>query len=340
MAPGSPAVAGGGSAVVGTGVIRRQGRRRLSTRWRLLLRDVSATAAVGVLLVLLLVAFLGPLLIGDLGTKQNLAASNVHPFTLGHGWGYVLGSDALGRSMFGRMILATRTSLLICIPAVLISCVVGSLWGMWAGYHRRWREVVSMRIADVILSFPSLLLTVVILFIFSPSATNIVLILAVTRIPVYLRTARAEAAELRSRGFVEAARTFGGSTVEVVRLHLVPTLLPTLLTIATLDFGYVMLAESALSFLGIGVQSPDVSLGLMVSDGRQYLESAWWLTVLPGVVIILTTVSLNLVAAWLRLANDPGQRSRMELRAGRRSGAVAVQAVAAVAPPTREVVKS
>jgi peptide/nickel transport system permease protein len=287
-------------------------------RLRLLLRDLTATAALIVLVGAALIAFVGGHFANHLGIIQNLALSNMRPFTLDHGWSYVLGTDALGRSVLGRLVLAARTSFAICIPTVLLSSVIGSLWGIWAGYHRGWREAVSMRVADVILTFPSLLLAVVILFILSPSMVNIVLILTITRIPVYLRTARAEAAELRSRVFVDAARTFGAKSSTIIRRHLVPTVLPTLVTVATLEFGYVMLAESSLSFLGIGVQSPDVSLGLMVADGRQYLQTYWWLSVLPGLVIIGVTVSLNLLAAWLRIVNDPGQRWRLELPTSRR----------------------
>jgi peptide/nickel transport system permease protein len=210
-----------------------------------------------------------------------------------------------------RLIVASRTTLSVAIPAVVISAVVGSLIGMWAGFYRGWRETVAMRVADVIMSFPSLLLAVVVLYVFSPSAANIVAVLALTRIPVYLRTARAESAELQSRLFVDAARTFGASAPSIITRHVLPIVLPTLLTVATLDFCYVMLAESSLSFLGIGIQPPDVSWGLMVAQGRTYLNSAWWLSFFPGLAIVITTVSATILAAWARIATDPGQRWRL-----------------------------
>lgn len=286
--------------------------------WKLLFKDKVATAAAGVLFLVALVALVGPTLVGDLATKQNLAAINQPPFSLDAGWEFFLGSDALGRSMIARLVLATQTTLLVAIPAVLISLVIGSLWGVWAGFHRGWRETVSMRFADVVMSFPSLLLAVVVLYVFSPSIANIVLILAITRIPIYLRTARAESAELRSRTFVDAARTFGAGPSAIIGRHVIPVVLPTMITLATLEFCYVMLAESSLSFLGIGIQSPDVSWGLMVSQGRQYLQTAWWLSFFPGVSIIITTVAANILAAWLRIATDPGQRWRLTLPRSRR----------------------
>ncbi|MGB3351879.1 MAG: ABC transporter permease [Mycobacterium sp.] len=286
---------------------------------RLLLKDTFATLAALVLLSVALVALVGPTLMGDLATAQNLSAANRPPFSPDAGWEFILGSDPLGRSMLARLVLATQTTLLVAIPAVLISLVVGSLWGVWAGYHRGWRETASMRFADVVMSFPSLLLAVVVLYVFSPSVANIVLILAITRIPIYLRTARAESAELRSRTFVDAARTFGAGPNAIIRRHVIPVVLPTMITLATLEFCYVMLAESALSFLGIGIQPPDVSWGLMVSQGRQYLQTAWWLSFFPGLCIIVTTVSANILAAWLRIATDPGQRWRLTLPRTRRT---------------------
>jgi peptide/nickel transport system permease protein len=281
--------------------------------FRLLLKDRFATVSALVLVFVGLTAILGPALMGDLATKQNLLFANKAPFTLAHGWEYFLGSDSLGRSMLARLVVASRTTLSVAVPAVAVALVIGSLWGVWAGYHRGWRENVSMRIADVIMSFPSLLLAVVVLYVFSPSAANIVLILALTRIPIYLRTARAESAELQSRTFVDAARTFGAKPSAIIVRHVIPVVLPTLLTLATLEFCYVMLAESSLSFLGIGIQPPDVSWGLMVSQGRQYLQTAWWLSIFPGVAIVVTTIAANVLAAWLRIATDPAQRWRLAL---------------------------
>ncbi len=298
------------------------GDKKLSL-FRLLLRDKFATLASLVLVFVGLTALFGPMLVGDLATQQNLQTANRAPFTLDDGWAFFLGSDSLGRSVLARLVVATRTTISVALPAVGLALVIGSLWGVWAGYHRGWRETISMRIADVIMSFPSLLLAVVVLYVFNPSIANIVLILTITRIPIYLRTARAESAELQSRTFVDAARTFGARPNAIIGRHVVPIVLPTLLTLATLEFCYVMLAESALSFLGIGIQPPDVSWGLMVSQGRQYLQTAWWLSILPGLAIVITTIAANVLAAWLRIATDPAQRWRLALprsRGARRFG--------------------
>ncbi|GAB3242940.1 ABC transporter permease [Kineosporia babensis] len=279
----------------------------------LLLKDKVATLAALVLCFVFLTAVFGPMLVAEQAREQNLLNANAEPFTLDGGWLNFLGTDPLGRSVLARLIVASRTTLSVAVPAVLLSLVIGSLIGMWAGYHRGRRETVVMRIADIILSFPSLLMAVVVLYIFSPSSANLVLVLAITRIPIYLRTARAESAELQSRLFVDAARTFGTKPTAIIFRHVLPIILPTLLTVATLDFCFVMLSESSLSFLGIGIQPPSVSWGLMVAQGRTYLQTAWWLSFFPGLAIVITTVSATVLASWARLATDPAQRWRLTL---------------------------
>jgi peptide/nickel transport system permease protein len=310
----TPAVdAGGTEAILTTKADRRQlkrdgGRPSLFT---LLLRDKFATTAAIVLIVIILTSLVAPLLVSDLAQRPDLPNRNLPPFSVGEGWQFILGSDAIGRSMLARMMIAGGTSLGVSLAAVVVAGIIGTAWGIWAGYHRGWRESLSMRIGDIIMSFPSLLLAVVILYIFAPSAANIVLVLALTRIPIYLRTARAETAELRTRMFVDAARNFGASPATIMGRHIFPNVLPTIVSLATLEFCYVMLAESSLSFLGIGIQPPDLSWGLMVSQGREYLSIAWWQSVLPGLSIVITTVCANVLAAWLRIATDPGQRWRL-----------------------------
>jgi peptide/nickel transport system permease protein len=300
-------------------------KRRRQKLWQLLGKDKFAAVAAVILGLVVLTALLGPWLIGDRAARQDLRAS-LRPPSFDHGFFGLLGTDVLGRSVLARLIEAAGTTLSVAVPAVLCSLVVGSAIGMWAGYHGGFRESLAMRVADVILSFPSLLLAVVVLYVFSSSAANIVLILAFARIPIYLRTARAESAELRTRLFVDAARTFGTKSWPTIYRHLLPIILPTLLTVATLDFCFVMLSESSLSFLGIGIQPPDVSWGLMVAQGRQYLQTAWWIAVLPGVAIVVTTVSATILAAWVRLATDPAQRWRLTMAKRRRGGVTEVTA--------------
>lgn len=292
---------------------------RVRAMLAMLWADKFATVAALFLLLVIFCALFGPLLLDAVANKQNLRGRNSVPFDLTRGWLYVLGGDALGRPLLARIVVAAQNTMMVAAGAVAGSLVIGSALGLIAGYSRgRWAQIIP-RLADVIMSFPSLLLAVIVLYMLEPSVGNIVLVLAITRIPVYLRTARAEVLEVRERMFVQAARVMGASDARIVFRHILPVVMPTLLTIATLDFAFVMLAESSLSFLGIGIQAPEVSWGLMVSQGRPYLTNAWWLSFWPGLAIILTTLSLNLLSNWLRVALDPQQRWRLEM-GGRKNG--------------------
>ena len=276
--------------------------------------DKLAFFAALFLVLVVLCALFGPLVMDTLATTQNLRGRNAPPFDLSRGWAYVLGADALGRPLLARIVVAAQNTMMVAAGAVLGSAVIGCGLGLVAGYSRKRAAQWIMRLGDVIMSFPSLLLAVIVLYMLEPSVANIILVLAITRIPVYLRTTRAEVLEVRERMFVQAARVMGASDLRIIFRHVLPVVLPTLVTIATLDFAFVMLAESSLSFLGIGIQAPEITWGLMVSQGRQYLTTAWWLSFWPGLAIILTTLSLNLLSNWLRIALDPAQRWRLELR--------------------------
>ena len=288
--------------------------RPLTRMARMLWADKFALVAALFLLLVLVLALIGPWWLDAVAQKQNLRGRNAPPFDWSRGWLWVLGADALGRPLLARIIVAAQNTMLVAAGAVIGSAIMGTVLGLVAGYAGRRTGMVIMRLADVIMSFPSLLLAVVVLYILGPSVLNLVIVLAITRIPVYLRTTRAEVMEIRERMFVQAAQVMGASAPRIIFRHILPVVLPTLMTIATLDFAFVMLAESALSFLGIGIQPPEITWGLMIAQGKQYLTNAWWLSFWPGLAIILTTLSLNLLSNWMRIALDPTQRWRLEMR--------------------------
>lgn len=288
----------------------RSGKFRIM--WNCLKRDKLALAAA-IFLVLLAVATLaGPLLIGDLAGKLGLRQRNLAPFSFQHGWVYFLGADTLGRPILARLVVGAQNTLGIAFVAVLCSMLTGGILGLIAGYSERWYSQVIQRLADIVMSFPSLLLALIVLYTLGPSITNLVIVLACTRMPIYLRTTRAEVLELRERMFVSAAKSMGAGPFRIVFRHIAPLVLPTLLTIAALDFATVILAESSLSFLGLGIQPPDFTWGAMVANGRGYLANAWWISFWPGLVILLTTLSLNLLSSWARTMADPQQRWRLQ----------------------------
>lgn len=286
----------------------------------MLWRDKLAFAAAIFLLFVAFCAIFGPLLFEEAATDQDLRGRNAPPFDFTRHWLFWLGGDALGRPLLARIIVAAQNTMMVAAGAVICAMVIGTLLGLIAGYTSRTASQVIMRLADIIMSFPSLLLAVIVLYMLAPSVGNLVIVLAITRIPIYLRTSRAEVLEIRERMFVQAAKVMGASTGRIVFRHILPLVLPTLVTIATLDFAFVMLAESSLSFLGIGIQPPEITWGLMVAQGRPYLTTAWWLSFFPGLAIILTTLSLNLLSNWMRTALDPVQRWRLEIARKKKDG--------------------
>lgn len=260
--------------------------------------------AFGFLCLLIGCVLVGPELAGPAATKMNLGARMVPPGTIDNGFINILGTDSLGRSILARLAFAARMTLLIAGSAVVFSLVVGGFLGLVAGFFGGILGALLMRLADILQSFPAVLLAIVVLYVFGSGPLNIILVLAVTRAPVYLRTSRALTLELKSRLFTDAARSFGASGLYILRRHIMPIVVPTLLSIATVDFAVVMLAEAGLSFLGIGIQPPDVTWGLMVSQGRNYVAQAWWLAFFPGLAIMLTALSANIVSNWFRERSD------------------------------------
>lgn len=289
-----------------------RGLRLLSLLWR------DKFAFLGALFVLLVVVFalFGPMLLDDVATRMNLRMRNLPPFSIEKGWLFVLGADALGRSILARIVVAGQNTMAVAAAAVVAAMIIGGTLGMLAGFVGGWFGNVVMRLADMIMSFPSLLIAMIVLYMLEPRVANLIVVLGITRMPIYMRTARAEVLEIRERMFVSAARVMGASRWRIVGRHIAPIVLPTLTTIAALDFAFVMLAESSLSFLGIGIQPPEISWGLMVSQGKNYLQTAWWLSFFPGLAIMLTALSLNLLSSWIRIALDPVQRWRLEVPRG------------------------
>lgn len=287
---------------------------RIPLPFKLLFRDPLAGAAAVFLIIVTACAIIAPMLIGHLAEAPNFRARNMAPFSLEQGFAYILGADTLGRSLLARLAVGARNTLGIAAIAVMCSLLIGGTLGLIAGYSRGWLGNAIMRATDIVMSFPSLLLALIVLFSLGPSIPNLILVLAITRVPIYLRTTRAEVLEVRERMFVQAAVVMGASHKRIIFRHILPVIAPTLVTIATLDFAFVMLAESSLSFLGIGIQPPEITWGLMVSQGRPYLNTAWWLAFWPGLLIVITALSLNLISNWMRIALDPAQRWRLESR--------------------------
>lgn len=223
---------------------------------------------------------------------------------------HVLGTDALGRDTLSRLIFGARISLAVSFATVLVSGSLGVTMGLLAGYYRGRLEDIIMRVVDLQMSLPSLLLALFVLFALGPGFQNIILVLAITRWMVYCRLTRSLMLTLRESAFVEAARTIGCSDRRIVLGHMVPNLMSPVLVLGTLEIAAMMLTMAALDFLGLGIQPPDSSWGLMLAQGREYLTSAWWQVTFPGLAILFTALGFNLLATWVRGITDPVQSWR------------------------------
>ena len=216
-----------------------------------------------------------------------------------------LGTDHLGRDVLSRLMYGARVAVVVGVTTVALSGVVGLAIGLVAGYFGGLADNGFMRLLDIQLSMPFMLLALTIIGILGPSLRNIIIVLAVTGWVFYARVVRAEILSLRTRDFVAACRSLGGSDLRIILRHLLPNVLSTVIVIATLEVGRMMLLESALSFLGLGVRPPTPSWGTMLADGRVYLDTAWWLATFPGLAISVTVLALNTVGDWLRDYLDP-----------------------------------
>ena len=261
-------------------------------------------AACCVLLVL--AAILGTALAPYAKDAVDLGASLLPPaWQEGGTRAHLLGTDQLGRDILSRLIAGARISLATAAAATLFSGVVGVLVGLVAGYVGGWLERVAMRIVDAFLALPFILLALALVATLGSGFGNIIAVMVVANWARYARLARSEAVSIRGRDFVTLARIAGVSPMTIMLRHVLPNALNSVVVLAILDVGRAIILESSLSFLGVGIQPPDVSWGLMLADGRTFLGFAWWLTTLPGLMIVIAVLAFNALGRWLHVRIDP-----------------------------------
>lgn len=218
---------------------------------------------------------------------------------------HLLGTDNLGRDLLSRIMLGTRTSLMIAVLAVLVSAGLGVGLGAAAGYYGGWFDNVMMRLVDVQLAFPIVLLVIAVIAVIGPSLAVLVVLLGLSGWPSYARLVRADVLKVKSLEFVEASRATGSRGLRILLRHVMPNVASTIVVFGTFELARILLLESAVSFLGLGVQPPNPSLGTMIADGQEYIYSGWWVSALPGVVIVLAVLAFNFLGDGLRDALDP-----------------------------------
>ncbi len=274
--------------------------------WRRLARLRWGVGAAGVLLLIIAIAVFAPVI----SPYDPLAVDIRHrlspPAWMEHGTAeHVLGTDQVGRDLLARMIYGGRVSLLVGVAAVVISATIGVLLGLGAGYFGGNTDWTIMTVINVMLTFPFVLLALAVIAVLGPSLINMIFVLGVAGWPIYARVIRAETLAIREREFVLAGRALGMSHPRLVFRQILPNLVSTIVVIATLQVAQVIILESFLSFLGLGVQPPTPAWGNMLGEGRLYMLNSWWIATFPGLAIFLTTLVINLMGNALRDWLDP-----------------------------------
>ena len=282
----------------------------------LLRGERMALAGLAVLCLYFAVAVFAPLIAPADPTVGDLAYRFAPPFWMEGGDAHRLfGADALGRDLLSRIVWGARASLAIGGLAVLASAAFGVALGCVAAYVRGWLDTASSRAAEFLLAFPLLIFAIGVLAVFGPSFWVIVMALAFKSWVEFFRVARGEALVQKTLDYVTAARTIGASHARIIARHILPNIVHTALVLVTLRFGYLVIMEASLSFLGLGVQPPTPAWGSMVADGRNFMLDAWWVATFPGIALVLLVLSLNVLGEGLREALDPRLRSGAEAMA-------------------------
>jgi peptide/nickel transport system permease protein len=271
--------------------------------WPLLKKALSnplALAGFIIILLIFLLAMLAPFI-----APHDPNEINVKAILLGPSMQHWMGTDGLGRDVLSRMLHGGRISLLVGLVAVGISTVIGILLGAIAGFYRGWLDVFIMRLVDVMLSIPSFFLILAVIAFLTPSIINIMIVIGLTSWMGVTRLVRAEFLSLCEREYVLASRTLGARDVRLIFKHLLPNSLTPIIVSAVLGVAGAVLMESGLSFLGLGVQAPQASWGNILTDGKEYIQFAWWLSLFPGLAILITVLGYNLLGEGLRDALDP-----------------------------------
>ena len=285
------------------------GLLRESSRWQKavasLRKDKSALFGVLILLVVVLCAVLAPI-ISPANPHEQLLSRSLKPPLWSDGQRiYILGTDHLGRDFLSRLIYGTRVSLAVGFFAVFLTGSVGLLVGLVSGYFGGKVDFVFMRLVDLVLSFPFILLALATIAIVGPSLTVLILVMSMRIWVIYARVVRGEVLSLREQEFIQGARSIGSSHIRIIFRHILPNVLAPVIIIASIYLGRMIIIEAGLSFLGLGVPPPTPTWGGLLSDGKVYLYTAWWVVTFPGLAITITVLGSNLVGDWLRNVLDP-----------------------------------
>jgi peptide/nickel transport system permease protein len=273
--------------------------------WSTLSHNYITMCGLGIILIMIILAVLAPY-IAPYGYKTMTLPDRLQPPNTNH----LLGTDNFGRDILSRMLYGARVSLIVGLGGVTIATSIGVLLGAVAGFYGKWIDEVIMRIMDSMLAFPYIILAVALMAMVGPSLRNVILVIGITRTPRFARVTRGSVLALKEMDFVTAARALGQREWRILARHILPNCLTPIVIMASLSVATAILTESALSFLGLGIQPPQASWGIMIADGRRFMLDAPWIATFPGIAISLTILGYNLFGDGLRDALDPKLRGR------------------------------
>lgn len=257
------------------------------------------------LLTIVLLAIFADFVVPHDPVQTQLGLRLEPPSWLGGPAGSLFGTDGLGRDIFSRVIYGSRASLAVGFTSVVVGGVIGITAGLVSGYFGGWVDEVVMLLVDAQLAFPDVLLAIAVVAVLGPSFTNLVIVIGLTGWVTYARVCRGQVLSLREREFVESVRALGGGHMRIMLRHVLPNALAPLIVVTTLDLARTIILEATLSFLGLGIQPPTPSWGIMLGEARGYLQSAWWMAIFPGLFLMLTAVFVSRMGDWLRDVLDP-----------------------------------
>lgn len=266
---------------------------------------VGLVILAGLVLVALFADLIAPATVNEVDIPNRLSPPSV---------GNWFGTDDLGRDIFSRVVIASRVSLQVGVISVGLAMGIGVPIGLIAGYYGKQVDSILMRMMDILFSFPAILLAIAILAALGSGITNAMVAIGIVYTPIFARITRGSVLSVKESVFVTAARSLGATDSRIIRTHILPNVLAPIIVQTSLSLAFAILAEAALSFLGLGVQPPDPAWGRMLADGRGFFQDAWWMAVFPGLAILLTVMSFNFLGDGLRDALDPQQRSVIESR--------------------------
>jgi peptide/nickel transport system permease protein len=278
------------------------------SRWR---GRLLVLVAGGILTAIVLLALFADRVAPAGPNDQDIAARLRPPAMVGGTWSRPLGTDELGRDVLSRLLYGGRVSLMVGLLAVAVSCPLGVVIGLASGFFGGWIDRALMRLTDIQLAIPTILLAMALVTVLGPGVANLIITLSVTGWTIYARLIRGETLALRDRDFIEATRAAGAGQARIMFRHVLPNVVSPVIVVATFAVGSMVVLEATLSFLGIGVPLRVATWGSMLSSGRTYLKSAWWITAFPGLAIFVTVLAINALGDSMRDALDPRLRSRV-----------------------------